>query len=179
MCFLTQMKAAGRFAMRCQRNCDSWSFKIQGVGRNNLVTCACELAPACRLSCQHHHHQHLCTSPTPRNNNMSLAFKSSCSAGSARVASSKSSKRYASFRPAVSTHAALPQRDAQAAVGQDVASSAAAIDRRSMLAFSAVLPLMLQQSAQADDGEHPSCDRAADLASWCLNPQQTGSQIIF
>lgn len=32
--------------------------------------------------------------------------------------------------------------------------SAAQLDRRQMLAFSAVLPLMLQQSAQADEGEY-------------------------
>lgn len=67
---------------------------------------------------------------------------------------SSSSKRavYASFKPAVSARQARVRVNA---ASQD--NAAGSIDRRSMLAFSAVLPLMLQQSAMADEGKCPSC----------------------
>jgi hypothetical protein len=64
-----------------------------------------------------------------------------------RTSSSSKRAAYASFKPAATVRTA---RVSVNAATQDAAEGA--IDRRSMLAFSAVLPLMLQQSAVADDG---------------------------
>lgn len=65
--------------------------------------------------------------------------------------SSSSSKRAtnASFKPATSARTAQWRVNA----ARDESAAAGCIDRRQMLGFSAVLPLILQQSAQADDGE--------------------------
>lgn len=64
-----------------------------------------------------------------------------------RTSSSSKRAAYASFKPAATVRTARVRVNAAT---QDAAEGA--IDRRSMLAFSAVLPLMLQQSAVADDG---------------------------
>jgi hypothetical protein len=65
-----------------------------------------------------------------------------------RTSSSSKRAAYASFKPAATVRTARVRVNAAT---QDAAEGAS-IDRRSMLAFSAVLPLMLQQSAVADDG---------------------------
>jgi hypothetical protein len=69
-----------------------------------------------------------------------------------RTSSSSKRAAYASFKPAAT---ARTTRVRVNAASQDAAAEGG-IDRRSMLAFSAVLPLMLQQSAVADEGKSPS-----------------------
>lgn len=81
-----------------------------------------------------------------------------CSPASSLLTKTSSSNKraaYASFKPAATARTARVRVNAAI---QDAAVKGA-IDRRSMLAFSAVLPLMLQQSAVADEGKSVSVSR--------------------
>jgi hypothetical protein len=83
---------------------------------------------------------------------MSALTASPVSSAVSRTASSKRAA-YASFKPAVNSRSLRSRVNASI---REVQEQQHGIDRRQMLAFSAVLPLMLQQSAQADEGERPS-----------------------
>ena len=85
------------------------------------------------------------------------ALTSQVSSSSGLCSRSTSSRRgaYASFRTAVNSRS--PRLRVNAVSWQEPAEQqAVTMDRRAMLALSAALPLMLQQSAYADEGERPS-----------------------